>query len=168
MKLNSVQSTLLKYISYTGPLDPQSTDDPEWVEAFNSTNVYISDCLAASRIEDFTPEFLAEIEKKYESLPHPGRVAVMCGALATCERPGGVNHIPVLKAFHKAVFHAFLEVFGQKFDVPGVEVTWPKYLPRNQRSPEEKYESVHTDSELQELRERAAAYAAKKEATASV
>jgi hypothetical protein len=123
--------------------------------------------LESMELADFTHEFLETLGEKYESLPHPGRVAVLCATMGTTEKPGGSKYVPAFKEFYKATVCPFLEVFGQKFDVKGVEGTYPPYYVRAEKSDSdnEERESVHTPTEFDELRKIAAAYYAKKEAS---
>lgn len=117
--MNTVQLTFLKYVAYNGPVAPQSPEDADWVAASDETQDYVSQVLKFLKVSDFTPEFCEALEKKYESLPGPGRIAVLRGGMRALNQPGGADHVPVFNEFYKVIVHAMLDVFGTQAGVVG-------------------------------------------------
>lgn len=117
--MNKTQSTFLEHVAYKGPVAPQSPDDHEFLVAADETEHYMSQVLKFMKVTDFTPEFCEALEKKYESLPGPGRIAVLRGAMQALDQPGGVKHVPVFNEFYKVIVHAMLDVFGVQAGVVG-------------------------------------------------
>jgi len=165
--MNERQSAFLKCISYSGPLAPISHEDADLVAAFSEANQRMPSALESMELADFTPEFLETLGEKYESLPHPGRVVVFCATMSTTAKPGGSKYVPVFKEFYKATVCPLLDVFGQRFGVKGVDGTVPPYCVNTKESDSDDEErvSIHTEAEFEELRQIAAAYYAKKEAS---
>ena len=117
--MNKTQSTFLEHVAYKGPVAPQSPDDHEFLVAADETERYMSQVLKFMKVTDFTPEFCEALEKKYESLPGPGRIAVLRGGMRALNQPGGADHVPVFNEFYKVIVHAMLDVFGTQAGVVG-------------------------------------------------
>lgn len=155
MKLSTVQQNFLDCISYTGPINPMSPDDPGLIKSQEESKLVVSKCITEMTPGDFTPEFCELVESKYKSLPDPGKVVVFRCAL-TC--PAGKNldeYMATFKMFYNVSAYHLTKVFGTSPGVQGVKMACPPYVSLTPADENEEERVFYTsEEEIEDLRRR--------------